>query len=275
MSAVPVVKIRPPSGWPAPNFLQLWQFRDLASALAIRDLKLRYRQTALGAVWVILQPIMAAGIFSFVFGTVARMPSDGLPYFVFSFAGLMGWNLFNSTLTKISTSLVGNSHLISKVFFPRLVLPLSSVPSTLVDFAVTSCLMAALIILYKVPVSLNLLFLPVWMALLLLFSVGLGLCAASLTVSYRDVQYMLPVLLQILLYASPVAYSASAMPEHLRVWYHLNPLSELLEAFRWSLLGSGSVDPRHIAIAALWAIGSAVFGLFSFKRMERKFADVI
>ncbi len=271
----PLLIIQPESGWTAVNLPELWQFRDLLFTLAGRDLRLRYKQTALGIVWVVLQPLLAAGIFSFVFGRVARMPSDGLPYFVFSYAGLLGWNLFNGTLTKVSGSLVGNSHLISKVFFPRLILPLSAVPSVLVDFGVAAAMMIALLVLHGISISWNFLLLPVWIGLLLALATGIGLWSASLMVSYRDVGYVLPVALQLLLYASPVAYPASAVPLSLQALYQCNPLVAVLEAFRWSLLGRGELNGWALGWAV--ALTGAVFlvGVFSFKRMERTFADVI
>jgi lipopolysaccharide transport system permease protein len=271
----PHLTLRASSGWVALNLGEVWRFRDLLLTLAQRDLRLRYKQTALGAVWVVLQPLMAAGIFSFVFGKVAQLPSDGLPYFLFSYAGLMGWNLFSATVTKISGSLVGNAHLISKVFFPRLVLPLSAIPSVLIDFSVAVGMMAVLMGLYGVMPGWGLLLAPVLIGVLLLFATGIGLCAASLTVSYRDVSYVLPVALQILLYASPVAYAVSAVPEHLRFWYQLNPLSGLLEALRWSVLGRGTLDGPMLAYAAGAALVVVTIGLFAFKRMERRFADII
>jgi lipopolysaccharide transport system permease protein len=271
----PYLSIRPSRGWAAINIRELWQFRDLLFSLAGRDLKLRYKQTALGVIWVVLQPLMAAGVFSFVFGKVAKLPSDGLPYFLFSYAGLLGWNLFNNTLSKSSICLVGNSQLISKVFFPRLVLPLSTVPSALIDFAVAIVMMTALMAVYHVALTPAVLLLPVWMAILLLLSLGIGLCTAALTVSYRDVQYILPVFLQILLYASPIAYSLSAVPANLRMFYLLNPLSGVLEAFRWSLVHTALPPMGAIAYAGAAAVGAFLVGAFSFKRMERKFADVI
>ena len=274
-ASAPLLTIRASSGWVGVDLNELWRFRDLLFTLAGRDLRLRYKQTVLGVVWVILQPLMAAGVFSFVFGKVARMPSDGVPYFLFSYAGLMGWNLFSATLTKVSGSLVGNSHLISKVFFPRLILPLSSVPSVLVDFGVAATMMLVLMALERVTPGWGLLLLPVWTAMMLGLAMGVGLWTASLMVSYRDVGYVMPVALQILLYASPIAYAISAVPEPLRVWYRLNPLVPILEAFRWSLLGRGTLDLPALAVAG--GLIAVVFGvgLFSFKRMERKFADVI
>jgi lipopolysaccharide transport system permease protein len=271
----PLLKIRPATSWAAINFRELWQFRDLAMTLAGRDLKLRYKQTALGVVWVLLQPLLAAGVFTFVFGKVAKMPSDGMPYFLFSYAGLLGWNLFFNTVTKSSGCLVGNAHLISKVFFPRLVLPLSTVPSTLVDFAVAAGMMAVLMVIYHVAPGPGLLLLPVWIVLLLLFSLGIGLVTAGLAVSYRDVTYILPVLMQLVMYASPIAYAATAVPERLRKWYDLNPLAPLLEAFRWSLLRRGELSARYLSLATIVSVLLFVVGLYSFKRMERKFADVI
>ena len=273
--AKPYLTIQPTAGWQAINLRELWQFRDLLTTLAQRDVKLRYRQTALGALWVVLQPLMAAGIFSFVFGKVAKLPSDGLPYFVFSYAGLLGWNAFSATLGKASGSLLGNAGLVSKVYFPRLVLPLSVVFSTLIDFAVALGLMAVLMVVYHIAPTAALLLLPVWLALIILLAVGVGMYASALTVSYRDVGFILPVLTQFLLYASPVAYAVSAVPAHLRFVYFLNPLSGLLEAFRWSLLGTGHLDARIVAYSTVVTLLVFVGGAFSFKKMERKFADVI
>ena len=271
----PHLTIRPSSGWAAINVVELWQFRDLLFGLAGRDLKLRYKQTALGVIWVVLQPLMAAGIFSFVFGKVAKMESDGVPYFVFAYAGLLGWNLFNNTVTKASSCLIGNAQLISKVFFPRLILPLSTVPSVMIDFAVAAGMLAVMMAFHRTLPPATLLLLPVWMALLLMLSLGLGLITASLTVSYRDVQYILPVFLQILLYASPIAYPVSKVPTNLRTVYYLNPLTAPLEAFRSSLLGTSMPYWHQILYAAAVSLAVFLVGVYSFKRMERKFADVI
>jgi lipopolysaccharide transport system permease protein len=254
---------------------ELWQFRDLLFSLAGRDVKLRYKQTALGVIWVVLQPLMAAGVFSFVFGKVAKLPSDGLPYFLFSYAGLLGWNLFSSTVSKCSGCLIGNSQLISKVFFPRLVLPLSIVPSALIDFAVALCMMVVLMAIYRVPPTLAILALPLWMGVLILLSLGIGLCTSALSVSYRDVQYILPVFLQILLYASPIAYALSAVPSNLRIFFLINPLSGPLEAFRWSLLHTAEPPLASLFYAIVASVVIFFVGAYSFKRMERKFADVI
>ena len=272
----PFLLIQPTSGWQAINLRELWQFRDLLTSLAQRDVKLRYRQTALGVVWVILQPLIAAGIFSFVFGKVAKLPPpQGIPYLVFSYAGLLAWNAFSSTLTKSSACLLQNSNLVSKVYFPRLALPLSTVFSTLIDFGVALGMMVVLMVIFHVVPGLALLLLPVWLFLLILLAVGVGLYTSALMVSYRDVQYVLPVVTQFLLYASPVAYTASRVPAKYRIFFEINPLTGLLEAFRWSLLGT--VHPAWGAVAYSVAAAGIVFilGAFSFKKMERKFADVI
>lgn len=271
----PYLLIEPRAGWQALSVKELWQYRDLLMTLAWRDVKLRYRQTALGVIWVVLQPLIAAGLFSFVFGKVAKLPSDGLPYFLFAYAGLLGWSAFSSTLTKSSGCLLQNAQLVSKVYFPRLVLPLSTVFSSLIDFGVALIMLAVMMLVMGLHPGIGVLLLPVWLALILLLSVGLGLFASALTVTYRDVQYVLPVLTQFLMYASPVAYALSAVPLHLRWLYHLNPLSTLLEGFRWSLLGVGHLETGAITYSALVSVGIFIWGAFAFKKMERNFADVI
>jgi len=274
-SEAPWVVIEPRSGWSALNLISVWRYRDLLLTLANRDVKLRYKQTALGVVWVILQPLLAAGIFTFVFGTVARMPSDGLPYFVFSYAGLLAWHSFNSTLTRASASVVGNAQLVAKVFFPRLILPLSTVLATLIDFVVALVLMIILMVVYGITPGWGVLLMPLWLLLLIALAVGIGVYTSALTVKYRDLQYVLPVLLQMLLYGSPVAYSVAAVPERYRPLYFLNPLSGLLEAFRWSLLGRGQLDWGYVVYSATCVVVCVVGGAFAFKKMERAFADVI
>lgn len=272
----PHLTIRPSGGWVALNVRELWQFRDLLGSLAGRDLKLRYKQTALGVVWVVLGPLMAAGVFSFVFGTVAKLPSGGVPYLVFSFAGLLGWSFFSAILNKTSGCLVGNAHLISKIYFPRLILPLSNIGSALVDFAVSAVMMGVLLVIYKVtPSPMGLLLFPLWMLILVAISMGLGLCTAALTVFYRDIQYILPVFTQILLYASPVAYSVGAVPEKVRWVYLLNPLTPPLEAMRASLVGTPFPTVQSLVISASLAVVLFFGGLCAFKIMERKFADAI
>ena len=264
------------------NLREIWQFRDLLITLAGRDVKLRYRQTAIGVIWVVLQPLLAAGIFSVVFGKVGHLPSPGkFPYFIFAYAGQLGWQAFSSTLNKASSCLVGNSQLVSKVFFPRLVLPLSTVFSTLIDFGVALIMMFVLLGITHIMPTLAILTLPVWMLLILMVAMGLGMLAAAMMVSYRDVQYILPVLTNFLLYGSPLIYSVGfimkGLPAQYHAFYMLNPLASLLEGLRWSLLGATAPVPdwNWAIYAAFCAVGVFIWGAFGFKKMERRFADVI
>lgn len=269
-AAVPHLTIRPSSGWAALDLRELWRFRDLLFTLAGRDLKLRYRQTFLGVAWVLLQPLFAAAVFTAVFGVVAKLSTT----FLMSFAGMAVWNLFSTTMSKSSTSLVGNAQLVSKVYFPRLVLPLSAAVSSLVDFAITLVVLAVLMAFRGVAPGPALFALPLWVALAGIMGLALGLYASSLTVSYRDVQYLLPVLMQLMLLASPVGYEVPAEPRWFHVALMLNPMTGAIEAFRWSLLGT----PAHwwaVAYSAAFATIAFVSGALAFKRMERRFADVI
>jgi lipopolysaccharide transport system permease protein len=267
--------LRPTAGWRAVDLKELWRFRDLVWALAIRDVKLRYRQTALGVVWVVLQPLLAAGIFSFVFGRVAGLSSGGVPYVVFAFAGLLGWNLFQSVVAKGSLSLVGNSSMLSKIFFPRLALPLSTVPGTLLDFVVGLGAFLVVAALKDSLPGLALLTLPVWILLMLCVALGIALLASALMVSYRDVAQVVPVALQMLLYITPVAYSLDNVPSNLRFVYALNPLVGILEGFRWALVPGYDAQLGYAVYSAAFAVVALLIGLVGFARMERKFADVI
>ena len=281
-SVKPHLTIKPSSGWAALNLAELFQFRDLLVTLAARDVKLRYRQTALGVIWVLLQPLISAGILSFVFGKVANLadPSDKTPYFIIVYAGQLGWSIFSSTLSKTSSSLVGNAHLVTKVYFPRLVLPLSTLFSTLIDFGVGMAMLIVILLFTGIHPGIGILLLPVWMLLLMLLALGFGLCSSALTVSYRDVQYILPVAMQFLMYGSPIAYTIATMETHvhsaaLRSIYFYNPLASLLEAFRWSLLGVGSIHWAFLGYATVFTMIVFILGAYSFKRMERQFADII
>ncbi len=275
--AKPWLVIRPRSGWAALDLREVWRFRDLLLTLAMRDVKLRYRQTLLGAAWVVLQPVLGAAIFAFVFGLVAKLPSGGTPYFVFSYAGLAAWTAFQNTFTKAGGCLAQNANLVSKVYFPRLVLPLSTALGGALDFAISLGLLAVFLAVYGIAPGPALLLLPVWFALLTMLALGLGLAAAALSARYRDVQYILPVLLQLAMYASPVAYSLEVVPERWRGAYQLNPLAGLLEAFRWSLLGERAPAPAAWSLAVSAAAAAVVFlgGALLFRRAERGFADVL
>lgn len=275
----PTVVITPPKRWQAIDFGELWAFRDLLSALAIRDVKLRYKQTVLGALWVVLQPLMGAGIFTFVFGVMAQLPTDGLPPFLVSFAGMFAWTAFSQTLGKTSGCMVGNQNMIQKVYFPRLILPLAQVYSVLVDLAVSLVMVAVLLGIYQINPGWPILLLPFWMMALFMLALGIGMWTGALMVQYRDVRYVLPVVIQFAMYASPVGYMLVAVNEKVPAWaqtlYMLNPLASLIEGCRWSMLGTGSLHPGFTAYAITLSVVVFVVGAYVFRGMERKFADVI
>ncbi|MDQ6839639.1 MAG: ABC transporter permease [Actinomycetota bacterium] len=240
-----------------------------------RDITLRYRQTALGVIWVILQPLLAAGIFTFVFGSIAKFTSDGVPYIVFSYTGLLGYNAFANSLTSMSTCLVTNGALVSKVYFPRLILPLSQIGSKLVDFLVAFALYLVLNVTSHVGFHLSLLTLPGWMLLAYGTALGLGLLTSALNVSYRDVGYIVPVALPLLLYLAPVAYGVQEVPHGLRRFYDINPLVGVINGFRWCLLGRGTLNAGSTIYAAVFTATVLVVGTLYFRSHERRFADVI
>lgn len=274
--ATPQIVIRPPNRWSALDLREVWRYRDLLITFARRDISLRYRQTALGVAWVLLQPILSAGIFTVVFAMIANLPAPpGLPYFLLCYSGLLGWNLFNQSVTRITTSLTGNAGLISKIYFPRLIIPLSTLGSILVDFAVACVLLIVMLVLYRVVPTSTLLFVPLGLITILLQAVGIGLWLAALQVSYRDVGYVIPVILNLLLYATPVAYSVSTVPSAMHFWVELNPLSGAIETVRVGLLGEAAVPWSLLAFSLVFGLSIFIIGAFQFKRMEHKFADVI
>jgi lipopolysaccharide transport system permease protein len=273
------MQIKPSSGWVAIRFAELWQFRDLMWSLAGRDIKVRYKQTFLGVAWVILQPLMNAGIFSIVFGKIAGLDSRTVyPYFLFTLCGQLAWMTFSGTLLKCSESLLGNSQLVSKVYFPRLVLPLSSTISNMVDLVVALAMVAVLLVVFHLAPGPQILLLPLWLALLMLMGLAWGLITSALMVTYRDVKYIVPVATQMLMYASPVGYPTSQIsPDHfwLRLFFKINPLTSLIEGLRYSLLPEAAADWPSVGISAVSSVVLLVVGMFTFKRMERRFADVI
>lgn len=253
----------------------LLHHRDLVWVLALRDLKLRYRQTALGVTWVVLQPLLAAGILSFVFGNVADLPTEGIPTFVFTYAGMLAWTTFSQTFQRATTSLVSSAALVSKIFFPRLVLPISTVFSIMVDFCVSFVVMLILLYTNDLAPDARILLLPVWLAFLLMISEGVGSFLATFAVRYRDIPQITPVIVQLGLYASPVAYAVNAIPDRYLTLYYLNPLVALLEAFRWSLAGTAFPSIGHLSYSIAVAVIAIVVGTVTLERRERTFADVI
>jgi lipopolysaccharide transport system permease protein len=269
------IVIEPTGRLNLPRVDELWRSREVVVRLGQRDIIVRYRQTVLGVVWVILQPVLSAGIFSLVFGTVAKLSSDGFPYFLFSLGGMLAWNLFANTLSRASASLLSNQSLVAKVFFPRLLVPISTAASVLLDFSVGLLLGIVLLFVYHVNPGWPVLLIPVWALLVAMLGMGIGTAASALMVKYRDVGYVLPWLVQILLYAAPVAYALSAVPTNLRWLFEINPITWFLEAFRWSLLGAEA--PPLWQVFGLVVVSCLVFflGILYFQSHEREFADII
>lgn len=267
--------IRPPRRIDRPSFRELWDAREVLYRFGQRDVLLRYRQTAIGVVWVVLQPLAGAGIFTLVFGRVAGLPSDGIPYFLFSFSGMIAWTFFSSLVTRASSSLVANQALVSKVFFPRVLVPLSTLMSVLLDLVVALVLGVVLLLVYGVNPGANVLLLPWWLLLLAMMGSGLGIGLAAVMVKYRDVMYVLPWLIQIGLFASPVAYAVSAVPQDARIWYELNPVAWCLEGVRWAFLGAESPAGWQWVAAPVVAVVVLAAGGLLFQRYERTMADLI
>lgn len=273
-----VVLLKPPSGWTALRLGDLWLYRELIYFMTWRDLKVRYKQTVLGASWAVLRPFLSMVVFSIFFGGFAKVSSDGVPYPLFSFAGLLPWELFATALGVASRSLVNNSNMITKVYFPRLILPLSSILAALVDFAIAFVVMMGMMLYYRWPVSPYFWTLPLFLLLAVVTALGVSLWLSALNVQYRDVGYITPFLTQFWLFISPVVYPLSMVTnDTLRFLMALNPMTGVVEGFRWALLGASQQQaPGSILlISSAVAVVLLVTGLFYFHRMERVFADMI
>ncbi len=270
-----VMRIQPSRGWVSLKLGEVWAYRELLYFLVWRDLKVRYKQTALGATWAIIQPFSTMVIFSLFFGKLAKMPSDGIPYPIFAYAALVPWSFFAGALGHSSNSLVGSANLIKKVYFPRLVIPVSSVLSGVVDFALAFLVLIAMMLYYNVGLTIKVLWLPLFLLLAFVTSLGVGLWLSSLNVKYRDVRYLVPFITQFWLFATPVAYPSSLLPEPWRTLYGLNPMVGVVEGFRWALLGTKSSAGPIVMVSALVALVILVSGAFYFRRMEKTFADVV
>lgn len=268
-----LLRIRPTRGWAPIRFAELWEFRDVFYMLVLRDIRLRYKQTALGVMWVVLQPLVAGLIFAVVFGRFAKLPSGGQPYLLFVFAGLLGWNLFAGILQRSGNSLVSEAKLVTKVYFPRMLIPFAASLSALVDFAVSLGILFALLAWYGVWPGAWLLMLPVVVAILVVFAGGIGLWLSALNVRYRDFMYALPFLIQVWLYASPVVYGLEMIPDEWRSLYAFNPMVGLLEGVRGCVLGGSGTVWRPLSISAAMAAATLFSGMVVFRRMERNFAD--
>jgi lipopolysaccharide transport system permease protein len=270
-----VIRIQPSRGWVSLKLGEIWAYRDLLYFLAWRDVKIRYKQTALGAAWAILQPVFTMLIFTLFFGRLAKMPSDGIPYSIFAFAALVPWTFFANGLSQSSNSLVGNAHLIKKVFFPRLIVPISSILSGLVDFALAFLVLLGMCVFYRMPLTGAILWVPFLLALTLATALGAGLWLSALNVQFRDVRHAVPFLVQAWMFASPIAYPSSLLSEPWRTIYGLNPMVGVVEGFRWALLGTSTAPGPLLVVSSLAALALLIGGAFYFRRMERSFADVV
>ncbi len=276
MSSEPTtIYIRPSTGLAALNLRDLWIYRELVFFMIWRDIKVRYKQTLLGAAWAIIQPLLTMIVFNFVFGRIAKVPTEGIPYPIFSYTALLPWGLFTAALNTASRSLTSNQNMVTKIYFPRLVLPLASVLGGLVDFAIAFSILVALMIYYRVPPTASIWTLPLFLLLTVVTALGVALWLSAINVQYRDVNYVLPFLTQFWLFITPVAYSSNVISERWRIVYSLNPMAGVVNGFRWALLGTPTGPNMNMAVSIAVALGLLLGGLFYFRSMERTFADMI
>ncbi|MBI3954330.1 MAG: ABC transporter permease [Chloroflexi bacterium] len=271
----PVLVIRPSRGWLALNLRELWGRRDLLYFFAWRDIKVRYKQTALGVAWAVIQPFLAMVVFSLFFGKLAKIPSDGLPYPIFAYAALLPWQFFAKALTEASTSLVAQERVITKVYFPRILVPTAVVLAGLLDLGIAFVVLLGMMVFYGVTPSWAILATPLFLLLAILTALGAGFWLSALDVEYRDVRYTLPFLTQLWLFATPVVYPSTLIPEAWRAVYGLNPMVGVIEGFRWALLGSRPPDGTMLLVSCVAVVLVFVGGLIYFRRMERTLADRI
>lgn len=257
------------------HWRELWAYRDLLRFLIWRDISVRYKQTVLGASWAILQPFLTMLVFSVLFGRLAGIPSDGVPYPIFSYCALLLWQFFATGVTSATNSLVGSANLLTKVYFPRLLIPVASVLPAVADFGLAFSVLLAMLAYYRIAPTWNVLWLPAFFALALLTTLGIGIWLSALNVEYRDVRYVVPFLIQLSLLASPIGYPSSLVPERWRFLYGLNPLAGVIEGFRWALLGTPGAPGRLVAVSTVTAVALLIGGLVYFRRVEEEFADVV
>ena len=270
------IYIKPTTGLAALNLRDLWVYRELVVFMIWRTLKVRYKQTMLGAAWAVIQPLMTMIVFNFIFGNVAKVPTDNIPYPIFSYTALLPWGLFTNALNQASRSLTANQNMVTKIYFPRLVLPISSVLAGLVDFAIAFVILIGLMFYYQVTPAWNVLWtLPFFLLLSIIVALGVSLWLSAINVQYRDVNYALPFLTQFWLFITPVAYSASVISDKWQLVYSLNPMAGVVNGFRWALLGSGSGPDLALWISVVISLVILVSGLIYFRNMERTFADMI
>lgn len=272
---VPVLLIKPTKGWVALQLRELWEYRELLYFLTWRDVKVRYKQTLLGSTWAVIQPFFTMVVFSIFFGKLAKVPSDGIPYPIFSYTGLVPWTFFSYGLTQASNSLVGSGNLIKKIYFPRLVVPISSVLSGAVDFLLAFAVLLGMIFYYGITPTSHILWLPALFLLAGMAALGTGLWLSAMNVQFRDVRYVVPFLTQFWLFATPIAYPSSLLAEPWRTVYGLNPMVGVVEGFRWALLGTDTAPGPVIVASTVATTVLLISGAFYFRRMEKTFADVV
>jgi len=272
---IPVIRIRPSKGWVSLGLKELWDYRELLFFLIWRDIKVRYKQTVLGASWAIIQPFFTMVVFSLFFGKLAKVPSDGIPYPIFSYSALVPWAFFAHGLNQASNSLVGGSNLIKKVYFPRLAMPIASVLAGVVDFVLAFVMLIGMIFYYGMVPTVNIVFLPLFLLLALITSLGVSLWLSAMYVQFRDIRHIIPFLTQIWLFATPIAYPSSLLSEPWRTIYGLNPMVGVVEGFRWALLGTKTAPGLIIILSSLVAVALLITGAYYFRRMEKTFADVV
>lgn len=270
-----VLRLEPSKGWVSIKFRELWEYRELLYFLIWRDIKVRYKQTALGAAWAIIQPFFTMLVFSLFFGRLAKVPSDGIPYPVFSYSALVPWTFFSQGLIQSSDSLVGQSNLIKKVYFPRLCIPIGTVLAGVVDFCLAFAVLLVMMLYYRVIPTFNMLWLPLLLLLAITTSLGVGLWLSALNVKYRDVKYVVPFIAQFWMFATPIAYPSSLLSEPWRTIYGLNPMAGVIEGFRWALLGTNTRPGPIVLVSAAVSLLILVGGALYFRRMEKTFADIV
>jgi lipopolysaccharide transport system permease protein len=270
------IVITPSKGWVPLKLREIWEYRELLFFLTWRDIKIRYKQTVLGAGWAIIQPFMTMVVFSLFFGRLAQVPSDGIPYPVFAYAALIPWTFFANALTQSANSLVADTNLIKKVYFPRLIMPAATTFSGLPDFFIAFIILFFMMIFYGLyPTAASLLWLPVFLLLAMITALGVGIWLAALNVEYRDIRYTVPFLTQLWLFATPVAYPSSLLAEPWHTIYGLNPMVGVVEGFRWALLGTGNPPGLMVFVSAIVSVGILISGAYYFRRIEKTFADVV
>jgi lipopolysaccharide transport system permease protein len=272
---MPVTVITPSHGWVALHLGQLWEYRELLYFLTWRDIKVRYKQTVLGVAWAIIQPFFTMAVFSLFFGRLASIPSDGVPYPIFSYAALVPWTFFANGLSQSSDSLVASANLIKKVYFPRLIIPIAAIFASGVDFVLAFIVLLGMMLFYGIMPTVNMLWLPCFLLLALTTSLGVGLWLSAMNVQFRDVRYTVPFLTQFWLFATPIAYPSSLLSEPWRTLYGINPMVGVIEGFRWALLGVATAPGPIVIVSSLAALALLISGLFYFRRMEKTFADVV